>query len=115
VTFNAPSTEPAPDPWGRSVRRDRGLYGHEERRELINPAAEGTLHRASPLAGRRALQAHVQRRFGDVIPIPPAVHSGQLCAPPSSMVQAEQRVAEQQRQASEHARSLGGWASTRRR
>jgi hypothetical protein len=107
VTFNAPSPEPAPDPWGRSTRRSRGHFSGKDRGGDEIPIVR------SSGAGERAV-AQQQVRFGGRVEIRQA-QAGMLCAPPPTMVQAEQRVAEQHRQASEHVRTQAGYNAWSRR
>jgi hypothetical protein len=101
---------PAADGWGRShrPRAARAEY------VLYNPAALGAAFALSTAAGDRAVHAqkHAQQgagRFGPGIDVG-RIHAGQLASPPSTMVSAENRAAEQaqaQRQAmAEHARLL---------
>jgi hypothetical protein len=60
----ATGTPPAPDPWGRSVRRSRGFRGREAPMELVNPAAEGRALGPDPAIAQAALHEHVSARFG---------------------------------------------------
>jgi hypothetical protein len=57
TSFPAPGMDmPGVDPIGRSVPRSRGLYDRDEdHRELVNPAADGSLYVRSPASGQRAL------------------------------------------------------------
>jgi hypothetical protein len=104
------AASPAVDGWGRSHRQ------RTERAEYVldNPAALGAAFAPSTAAGDRAVHAqkHAQQgagRFGPGIDVG-QIHAGQLASPPSTMVSAENRAAEQaqaQRQAmAEHARLL---------
>jgi hypothetical protein len=104
----------APDPLGRSAPRDRGVRDNGMPYELVNPAAEGVAYVRSPAAGQRALQAAKASRFGNV-EMPPPIHSGQLAAPPTTMVNAEKTAVAEEKTASEHMRSQAGYASMRRR
>ena len=119
VRFDTPPTETHGDAFtangiGQSVPRSRGLYGRaDEARELINPAAEGMAVVASPARGRAMVQEHTESRFGSV-EMPPPIHSGQLAAPPTTMLNAEKAVVAEERTASDHLRAQAGYAAWRR-
>lgn len=92
----------------------RGIRGRDSVPEITDWAAAGMLHRPSPAAGQRAMQAHVQDRFGGKVAMSPPIHSGQLESNAPHLQAREQVQIEQQRMASEHARSLAGYNSMRR-
>ena len=81
--------------------------GRDEVPTIDNWTVEGMAYRQSAMAGQSMMHGHQSDRFGGrVSPPQPPIHSSQLAAPPSSMVQAEAQVAAQERAASDHVRSM---------
>jgi hypothetical protein len=107
VNFPTPDMTPAPDPLGRSVPRDRGLYGRDgSPGQLLSAAAGGVQYVRAPAAPAQMQVRKQGKRFGDNVREPIQVVSGHLVAPPQSMLNAEARVTQQDRSEADHLRDL---------
>jgi hypothetical protein len=115
VYFPAPDMTPPPDPLGRSTRRSRGPYSRNEAPPLDFPAVEGMAVVRSPASGQRAIQAHVEGRFGPNVEPPVTIHSGMLDSSAPHLAAREAVQIVQERTASEHMRTQAGYDSMRRR
>jgi hypothetical protein len=93
---------------GRQSYRGRG-------EPVSNPAALGLAIVAPNRPGVQAVAAQKASRFGPDVDPPVQVTAGMLAAPPSTMVDSEQAVVAEEKAASDHMRSLAGYASWRRR
>ena len=96
---------PGGDPFGRRSSRYEGVE--------VNPAAVGTLYVPPPMSPQQ-IRAAQPGRFGDKVEAPVQVTAAHLAAPPTTMVKAEEHAVEEERRASDHARSQAGYHSMRR-
>jgi hypothetical protein len=93
---------PAPD-MGRPVR---GFRGRGEAPEITSWDVEGMLYRPSPVAGQRAVEAHVHDPWGGRVTPAPPVHSSQLSSAVPYVEARERAEAAGEKRASEAIRAM---------
>lgn len=93
-----------------SLGPERGFRGGRETPAVTDFHAAGMAYRPSPAAGQRMAAAQAHDRWGGRVSPGPPIHSSQISSAVPYVEQRERVQVEQERQASEHIRSMAaGW------